>query len=320
MTVGLLVACAGPSVPAAAPAVPSVPVPPSAAAAIPTSPASLGSPPPTSAKAPAPSTKSPSPGTHRAAAGVRTATGRYGNAPAGIVCRTASGPVNLVCTIGRSVQGRAIVAERQGSGDSRRLLLVSGQMHGNEWPGPMVVDRLRRLVLPSTAGYQLWTVRTMNPDGAAASTRYDARGVDLNANFPAVWVRTSRSGSRALSEPEAVAMTRLLRWLQPDVVVSLHGFLTAVDTTGGGLRAARAQRFSALSCITPAHPVPCSGPCHGNLTDWYTSVSAVRGVAFTVEMPSGSLSARPCGVPGRPGPMSVVDCTAYAALTLAAEL
>jgi hypothetical protein len=115
-------------------------------------------------------------------------------------------------------------------------------------------------------------------------------------------------------------MARLLGWLQPDVVVSLHGFLTAVDTTGGGLRAARAQEFSALSRITPAHPVPCSGPCHGNLTDWYSATSRVHGVAFTVEMPSGSLSVRTCGVPGHAGPMTVVDCTAYAAVALAARL
>ncbi len=306
----LLLAGCGVSSAPSAPSTPSV-----ASSSTPSTAASSSTGTPTPKASPTPSSPTTSPTT-----GVRTASRRYGTAPAGISCRTAVGPVDLVCTIGHSVQGRAIVAERQGSGDAARVLLVSGQMHGNEWPGPMVVDRLRALRVPAGVRYQVWTVRTMNPDGASRSSRYDARGVDLNANFPAAWVAASRSGARPLSEPESAAMARLLGWLQPDVVVSLHGFLTAVDTTGGGLRAARAQEYSVLSRITPAHPVPCSGPCHGNLTDWYSAVSRVHGVAFTVEMPSGSLSSRSCGVPGHGGPMPVVDCAAYAALALAARL
>ena len=218
----------------------------------------------------------------------------------------------LACVVGYSVDGRPIEAVRQGAATASHLLLVLGQMHGEEWPGPLVVDKIRALPVP--AGLQVWTVRTMNPDGGAAGHRYNARGVDLNANFPARWTRTTRSGFRALSEPEAAAMARLLTWLQPDLVISIHGFLSAVDTTGGGLRAARARQFAAMVDVGPARVVACSGPCHGNLTDWYTATSHRAGVAFTLEMPAASTGIRPCHVPGYSGSRTVIDCVAHAAV------
>ncbi|HET8969605.1 MAG TPA: DUF2817 domain-containing protein, partial [Candidatus Nanopelagicales bacterium] len=188
--------------------------------------------------------------------------------------------LNLRCLLGRSVQGRPIVATRQGPASAPRVLVVSGQMHGDEWPGPVVVNRVRALAVP--AGLQVWTVRTMNPDGMAHRRRHNAHGVDLNRNFPAAWRARPYAGARPLSEPEARAIRRLLSWLQPDLLVSFHGFSEAVDTTGGGRRAAAARAFSRLAHIGPAARVPCGGPCAGNLTDWYTSASTVGGVAFTV--------------------------------------
>jgi predicted deacylase len=240
--------------------------------------------------------------------------------PAGFVCRTVkSRAVTYSCVIGRSVQGRAIVAERQGNPAAKRVLVVSGQMHGNEWPGPHIVDLLRTLPTSARASYAIWTVRTINPDGMHANRRFTAHGVDLNGNFPQGFKRSSRSGPAPLSEPESRAMARFLTWVQPDLVISFHGFSTAVDTTGGGRRAAMARKFSALSRITPAHNVPCGGPCHGNMTDWYTATSRVGGVAFTVEMPRSSLVARACGVPGhRRG--TPIQCAAWAAVYLAPRL
>ena len=222
------------------------------------------------------------------------------NPPPGVTCHMSGpGTANLECGVGYSVDGRPIEAVRQGSANASHLLVVLGQMHGEEWAGPLVVDKIRALPVP--AGFQVWTVRTMNPDGGAAGQRYNARGVDLNGNFPARWARTAHSGSRVLSEPESVAIARLLTWLQPDLVISIHGFLSAVDTTGGGLRAARARQFAAMAEVGPARLVACSGPCYGNLTDWYTAISRRGGVAFTLEMPPASLGIRTCLVPGYRG-------------------
>jgi hypothetical protein len=261
-----------------------------------------------------------------AAAVVQAARAAYSaSPPAGISCRPVrSRMISLTCIIGVSLQGRVIVAERQGSATARRVLVVSGQMHGEEWAGPLVVDRLRQLPVPVTASVQIWTVRTMNPDGGARGHRFNARGVDLNGNFPAGWVYQPHgpryAGTRPLSEPESTAMARFLTWVQPTLVVSLHGFSEMVDTTGGGLRAARARWFSQLSHIGPAAPVPCGGPCHGNMTDWYTATSRVHGVAFTVEMPRSSRSARSCNVPGHRQRIPVIDCAAYALYYMAGRL
>ena len=236
----------------------------------------------------------------------------------GYSCRTSSGsPINLSCVIGRSVDGRTLVATRQGRAGSPRVLVVIGQMHGEEWPGPLTVDVLRTLRPASDA--VIWSVRSMNPDGGAIGRRWNSHGVNLNSSFPNKFLRDSRSGPRALSEPESQAVARFLARVQPDLVVSLHGFSEAVDTTGGGRRASLARAFSALSGITPAHVVPCGGPCHGNLTDWYTATSKVGGVAFTVEMPRSSRVVRACGVPGhrRETP---IRCTALAAVVMAARL
>jgi predicted deacylase len=228
--------------------------------------------------------------------------------------------VTYSCVIGRSVGGRAIVATRQGNPASPRVLVVSGQMHGEEWPGPLVVDQIRAMGVRGSASYQIWTVRTMNPDGSRIGRRRNSHGVDLNRNFPTRFLRMADSGPRALSEPESAAMARFLTWVQPDLVISLHGFSTSVDTTGGGLRAAWARSYSRLTRITPAKPVPCGGPCHGNMTVWYSATSRVKGVAFTVEMPRASKSVHRCAVPGRPASLTTIRCSAFAAIYLAGRL
>jgi len=241
--------------------------------------------------------------------------------PTGYSCRSiVSTSVTYACVIGLSVDGRAIVAERQGNPKATRVLVLIGQMHGEEWPGPKAVDVVRATPVAPNAGFVIWTVRTMNPDGGAIGRRRNSHGVDLNGNFANKFTRTPDSGPYAFSEPESRAMARFLTWVQPDLVISLHGFSEAVDTTGGGNRAALARRFSALSGITPAHAVPCGRPCTGNMTDWYTATSTVRGVAFTVEMPRSSLVRQRCGVAGRPARATPIQCTAWAAVRLVSQL
>ena len=253
---------------------------------------------------------------------VATAALPYSAAPpAGITCRTLVAPsVTYSCVIGRSVGGRAIVATRQGNPSSARVLVVNGQMHGEEWPGTLVVDQIRALGIRGSTTYQIWTVRTLNPDGGRIGRRRNNHGVDLNRNFPNKFLRMSDSGPRALSEPESRAMVRFLTWVQPDLVISLHGFSTSVDTTGGGARAAWARAFSRAANITPAKAVSCSGPCHGNMTDWYSATSRVGGVAFTVEMPRSSRVTHRCNVPGRSTRATPIMCAAWAALAMAPRL
>ena len=118
-------------------------------------------------------------------------------------------------TVGRSVEGRPIAATRLGAPDAPVRLLVVGSIHGDEPGGHAVIRALRRSAAP--AGVQLWLVRTANPDGEARGTRQNARGVDLNRNFPRRWRAGGRPfdayfpGRRPASEPETRALQRLVR-------------------------------------------------------------------------------------------------------------
>ncbi|WP_122817258.1 M14 family zinc carboxypeptidase [Nocardioides pantholopis] len=127
--------------------------------------------------------------------------------------------------IGRSVEGRKIVAYRKGTPSATRTVVVLGPMHGDERAGVQTANHLIKRVAVSRKA-DVWVIPTMNPDGYAHDTRRNARGVDLNRNWPMNWTRTGRgitySGPRAASEPETRAMMRFLRKVQPRFLSSIH--------------------------------------------------------------------------------------------------
>lgn len=178
-----------------------------------------------------------------AAAAAAAAAGAAGHADAGPA--TAARTVLL----GRSVQGRPIVAVRLGDPRSRRKALVLGPIHGDEPGGLRVTALLRRTRW--LRGVDLWLVERPNPDGFARGTRRNAHGVDLNRNFPWLWRRSRRSsayygGPRPLSEPESRILARLVLRLRPRVTISYHqpyGFV--VLPPGRAVRSAR--RYARLA-------------------------------------------------------------------------
>lgn len=187
--------------------------------------------------------------------------------------------------VGRSIKGRKIVAQRQGDPLAPVILLSVGQMHGSEPAGLRVTKKVRSTSVPDDASYQLWTIRTMNPDGAARGNRYNARGVDLNRNFPGTWSRQSRTGSRPGSEPETKAMMRFLRTLRPTGVLSFHQpwdtTLSVCDTKSAYWVRLTAQL---TGVDTPASPRICGSWLPGTMNRW---TSRVTGAWFvTVELPA----------------------------------
>ena len=92
-----------------------------------------------------------------------------------------SAPVRVSdAVLGRSVEGRPIRVTRIGNPRAPVKVLVVGAVHGNETAGMAVTARLRRRP-PPRAGVELWVVPTINPDGVAAGSRQNARGVDLKS-------------------------------------------------------------------------------------------------------------------------------------------
>ena len=87
--------------------------------------------------------------------------------------------------IGYSVQGRPIAAHRIGNGPLKVVLV--GDIHGGfEANTHLLAQQLLAhfLTFPGEvpANISLWIIPTMNPDGLAAGTRWNAHSVDLNRN------------------------------------------------------------------------------------------------------------------------------------------
>ncbi len=126
-------------------------------------------------------------------------------------------------TIGRSVNGEPIVATDFGSGPARVYLI--GLIHGSETPGLEALPALQPTLAHEADawGATVRVVANMNPDGHARKRRGNARGVDLNRNWPASNFRPSRSwGREPASEPEVAAVLADMRSFRPDVLIVFH--------------------------------------------------------------------------------------------------
>jgi protein MpaA len=194
-----------------------------------------------------------------------------------------SGPLRAV--LGRSVRGRPIEAVEIGGRASGRRVLVVGCIHGNECAGIAIARRLQ--AWPAPRGVELWIVPDLNPDGRAAGTRGNARGVDLNRNFPWRWRKLSGlfdSGSRPLSEPESRIAARLIRRVRPQISIWFHQHLAVVDESGGN--AAVERRMASLAGL-PLARLPREP---GSVIGWENHLLPGT-TAFAVELPPGALTA-----------------------------
>jgi predicted deacylase len=182
--------------------------------------------------------------------------------------------------IGESVRGRPIRAWRLGDPEARVKAVALAALHGDEPAPRQILERLRDG--DPVSGVDLWVVPGANPDGFVRSTRKNARGVDLNRNFPRAWAPldgVAESGPRPASEPETRALMRFLRRVDPSYVVSFHQPLHGVDAWEA--KRPRFVRRLAEHLRLPVEEYPCGGGCHGTLTQWFNH--NFDGVAVTVE-------------------------------------
>ncbi len=195
-------------------------------------------------------------------------------------------------TIGRSVEGRPIQMVRVGSAKAPVKVLVVGHMHGDEPGGAEVVARLRRSHPPR--GVALYLVPDLNPDGTHAGRRHNARGVDLNRNFPYRWragpAGHDYPGPSTLSEPESQAAIALIRRIKPRVSVWYHQALQIVVKGQAGGDPALERLYSRRSGL-PRRGLP---NYTGTAISWQNHT--FRGdSAFVVELPGGRLGASIAG-------------------------
>lgn len=196
--------------------------------------------------------------------------------------------VERTITLGTSVRGRPIRAFYRGAADADHVLVVLGQMHGDEKAGTSTVGWIRRNVRP-LPGTGFWIVPTMNPDGNARSTRVNARGVDLNRNWPTSgWTSAGRGsrywgGPRPASEPETRALMRFLTEVKPDYIASIHQPLYGIGRNN--IDVAWEKRLSSYLRLPRKYfgvgnP---SGTVSPTMTGWYNRKLGRNGVATTIE-------------------------------------
>lgn len=124
--------------------------------------------------------------------------------------------------IGVSVEGRPLLVAESGSGRLRIYLI--GGVHGDETEGRSALESVKA---EANAAATIRILRDLNPDGTAAQRRPNARGHDLNRNWPARKFNPGSTGGPApLSEPETRALDQDLRAFRPDIVVVLHSIST----------------------------------------------------------------------------------------------
>jgi murein peptide amidase A len=202
--------------------------------------------------------------------------------PAAAAAAAAGAAAAPTMLVGRSVYGRRITARIVGPDTAKRRVLVVGCVHGNECAGLRIVHALARR--PPAPGVQLWLIGELNPDGAAAGTRQNADGVDLNRNFPYQWRPGGDavyfSGPRPASEPETRAAVKLIRRIHPAVTIWYHQHQDLVDMAGGDRGVAR--RYAHLAHLRAT----CLGFLPGTATGWENH-RFPGTTAFVVELPAG---------------------------------
>lgn len=140
--------------------------------------------------------------------------------------------------VGQSLKKRPITAHVFGDGAKKVLML--GGIHGDE---TSAADLARLMTLsykskPAPETLTLMIIPEANPDGVAAKTRFNSRGVDINRNFPAKSWRPEYEqpryypGLKPASEPETLAMMNLIEDFRPHLIITFHAPLNCVNWDG----------------------------------------------------------------------------------------
>ncbi|MEX2225915.1 MAG: M14 family zinc carboxypeptidase [Dehalococcoidia bacterium] len=164
-------------------------------------------------------------------------------------------------TIGRSVEQRDIGVQRFGSGP-RAVLLIGGLHTGAEDNSRMIVEQLAVYLGANPgavpASVTLYVLPSANPDGTARGIHTNARGIDLNRNWPADdWssdachpasgCRRGLGGPAPLSEPETAALYNFVATLRPEITIVWHAEAPLVEANEVPGADVYGQRFAEAS-------------------------------------------------------------------------
>ena len=194
---------------------------------------------------------------------------------------------------GRSLEGIPLSVYVPDDGKAQILILAS--IHGDEAETTVVVSEALRCI-PHGA-LRAAVILCANPDGMLRGTRGNARGVDLNRNFPTSnWTPglvhyKSRAndardialspGAQPASESETRALVSLVAKMNPRAIVTLHAALACIDDAGNSHLGRRLAERCALPLMTEiGYPTP------GSMGTW---ASEQELTLVTYELEAASL-------------------------------
>lgn len=150
--------------------------------------------------------------------------------------------------LGTSVEGQTIEAHWMGSGPER--VLFFGAFHGDEPESAQLMKSFLKHLAAHPEylkGKTVVIVPEVNPDGLKKDQRANARGVDINRNFPTKnWNNKGKGtstwgGSQPASEPETKVVVELIERFQPARIISVHAPYRNVNYDGPAESLARAM-------------------------------------------------------------------------------
>jgi hypothetical protein len=172
-------------------------------------------------------------------------------------------------TIGQSVRGRDISVAKIGDGGQTAIVIV-GSIEGTQTPTRDLVEASLRYFdrnprhIPSSTTFHF--IPSLNPDGNASGSRYNANGVDLNRNWDTSDWRSDAAvpgysngkagtgGARPFSEPETRALRDYLFQLDRHFsvlhVVVIHSSVNRSSGEvypGGNLAASLAKKYATIA-------------------------------------------------------------------------
>ncbi len=102
-------------------------------------------------------------------------------------------------------------------------ILIIGVVHGDEPQGEELITRY----LDKNGDSNLLFIPSLNPDGKILKTRTNAKGVDINRNFPTKnWELTEKDnyfgGESPASEIETKFLVDIIDEFKPSAIITLH--------------------------------------------------------------------------------------------------
>ncbi len=206
-------------------------------------------------------------------------------------------------SIGRSVDGRPIVAHHFGDGDAD-ILFIGGLHGGYAWNTSLVayelIDFLKTHPEEIMDNERITVIPVLNPDGlyqvagtadsftkdhikpekvSALSPRFNTNYVDLNRNFDCDWKQNAQWGERIVSggvapfsEPESLALKNYIRTSKPDAVIVWYAGAGSVygSSCNNGISAltrSLVERYAQASGYIPV-PKYNFAAMSGDLVNW----------------------------------------------------